>query len=476
MEQREKQEGNANILNNLDQVKVGETTENEHQNIEDAVPKRAGRSQVQFGQLAAQLQAARRALRYPARNVLTGSESPPSIRNEEVRDELFQADALTLNVTRWVRRVLIPLAILAWAGVAILILMAAGYITRTLLLLGIAILLAYALSPLVTFFTRAMPRFLAILIVYLLVFGAIGTLLYFIARTMVDQIGSLSHYLGAILTPGTNGHPSALEQNLHKLGISQGQIASVQAQIISQGGGLAGNIVLILTGVADAALDIILVVIMSIYLMIDGKRVTNWLRQNMPGRLRGRIRFLLDTLQRVVGGYIRGQLFLCTLIGFLVGIGMQIMGVPYALLLGVLAFILEFIPVLGTLVSGAICVLFALTHGWLLAIIVLVYFVFVHIIEGDIVGPRVVGKVIGLHPVVSLVALIVCGELYGIWGVLFAAPVAGVIQAFLIAIWYEWHETHKQEFQAVKHKVNDRVEKNIADKTVDSESETKLLS
>src|SRR5207248_11220574 len=164
-----------------------------------------------------------------------------------------------------------------------------------------------------------------------------------------------------------------------------GQIASVQAQIISQGGGLAGNIVLILTGVADAALDIILVVIMSIYLMIDGKRVTNWLRQNMPGRLRGRIRFLLDTLQRVVGGYIRGQLFLCTLIGFLVGIGMQIMGVPYALLLGVLAFILEFIPVLGTLVSAAICVLFALTHGWLLAITVLVYFVFVHILEGDIV-------------------------------------------------------------------------------------------
>ena len=127
-------------------------------------------------------------------------------------------------------------------------------------------------------------------------------------------------------------------------------------------------------------------------------------------------------------------------------------------------FILEFIPVLGTLVSGAICVLFALTHGWLLAVIVLAYFVIVHIIEGDVVGPRVVGKVIGLHPVVSLVALIAGGELFGIWGVLFASPVAGVIQAFLIAIWYEWHETHRQEFQAAKDKVTEQVEKNIADK------------
>ena len=185
---------------------------------------------------------------------------------------------------------------------------------------------------------------------------------------------------------------------------------------------------------------------------------------------------MLETLQRVVGGYIRGQLFLCTLIGLLVGVGMQIMGVPYALLLGVLAFILEFIPVLGTLVSGAICVLFALTKGWLLAVIVLAYFVIVHIIEGDVVGPRVVGKVIGLHPVVSLAALIAGGELFGIWGVLFAAPVAGVIQAFLIAIWYEWHETHRQAFQATKDKVAEQVEQNIADTPLDPEPEAKLLS
>jgi predicted PurR-regulated permease PerM len=476
MEQRDRQEENAHISSNSDPVKSGEVTESERQNIEVAVPRGASRRQIRFGQVSARLQSARNALRNTPRGVLAGSESPPSKSDEELIDELSEADALNHDVSRWARRVLIPLAILAWAGVAILVLMAAGYLSRTLLLLGIAILLAYALSPLVTFFTRAMPRFLAILVVYLLVFGAIGALLYFIVRTSVDQIISLSNYIGTLLTPGKNGHPSALEQSLHALGISQGQIASVQSEIINQMGGLAGNIVLILTGVAGAALDIILVIVISIYLMMDGKRAINWLRQNMPRRQRGRIRFLLDTLQRVVGGYIRGQLFLCTLIGSLVGIGMQIMGVPYALLLGVLAFFLEFIPVLGTIVSGAICVLFAFTRGWLLAVIVLAYFVFVHIIEGDIVGPRVVGKVIGIHPVVSLVALVAGGELFGIWGALFAAPVAGVIQAFLISIWYEWHETHKDEFQAVKDKVSEQVEKNVADKPVDPQSETQLLS
>jgi predicted PurR-regulated permease PerM len=80
---------------------------------------------------------------------------------------------------------------------------------------------------------------------------------------------------------------------------------------------------------------------------------------------------------------------------------MQLIGVPYALLLGVLAFVLEFVPVLGTLVSGAICVLLTLTRGWVIAVIVLVYFVVIHVLKGDVVGPRIVGKAIGLHPVVS---------------------------------------------------------------------------
>src|SRR5205085_8876215 len=108
------------------------------------------------------------------------------------------------------------------------------YVAKTLLLLVIAMLLAYALSPLVTLFARVVPRFLAILIVYLVVLGAVGTLLYFIVRTAVDQVVSLANYLGAVLTPGKNGHPSALEQALRSLGISQDHIAFARSQIISQ--------------------------------------------------------------------------------------------------------------------------------------------------------------------------------------------------------------------------------------------------
>ena len=379
-------------------------------------------------------------------------------------------------IATWMRRVGLPLAILAWTGVALLILWLAGHVIRTLLLLTFAALFAYALAPAVKLLERVMPRFLAILLVYLVVLGALGVLLYLIVSTAIAQVISLSDYVRFLLTPGKGGQLTPLEQTLRSLGLSQSQIASARDQVVASIEGFAGSVVPLLTGLVGAVLDVILVAVISIYLLAGGSRVSDWLRRNMPDQQQGRMRFLLDTLQRVVGGYIRGQLLLCGLIGILVGVGMQVIGVPFALLLGVLAFVLEFIPVLGTLVSGAICVLLALTKGWVPAVIVLVYFVVVHVIEGDVVGPRIVGKAIGLHPVVSLAALIAGAELFGIKGALFALPVAGVLQALLVAIWTGWRATHPKEFQRAKDDVAEKVEDIVAEKLSDPEPTPKLLS
>jgi predicted PurR-regulated permease PerM len=379
-------------------------------------------------------------------------------------------------IATWIRRVGLPLAILAWTGVALLILWLAGHVIQSLLLLTFAALFAYALAPAVKLLERVMPRFLAILLVYLVVLGALGGLLYLIVSTAIVQVISLSDYVRFLLTPGKSGQLTPLEQTLRSLGLSQSQIASARDQVIAGIEGFAGSVVPLLTGIVGAVLDVILVAVISIYLLAGGARVSHWLRGNMPDQLQGRMQLLLDTLQRVVGGYIRGQLLLCGLIGLLVGVGMQVIGVPFALLLGVLAFVLEFIPVLGTLVSGAICVLLALTKGWVTAVIVLVYFVVVHVIEGDVVGPRIVGKAIGLNPVVSLAALIAGAELFGITGALFASPVAGVLQALLIAVWIEWRATHPKEFQRAKDDFAGKVEEVIAETPGEPEPPPKALS
>jgi predicted PurR-regulated permease PerM len=379
-------------------------------------------------------------------------------------------------VAKWVRRCGLPFALLAWTGVALLLLWLAGHVIQTLFLLTMAALLAYSLAPVAKLLERLMPRVLAILLVYLVVLGVLSALLYVIVRTAIVQFTSLSSYIQFLLTPGENAQFAPLEQLLQSFGITQSQIAAARDQVVTGIESLAGHVVPLLTGLVGAILDVILVAVLSIYLLADGSRVSNWLRGNMPRLQQGRVTFFLDTLQRVVGGYIRGQLLLCGLVGLLVGIGMQVIGVPFALLLGVLAFILEFIPILGTLVSGAICVLLALTKGWLIAVVVLVYFVVVHVLEGDVIGPRIVGKTIGLHPVVSLVALIAGSELFGIPGALLASPVAGVLQALLIALWVEWRQTHPKEFQETKDDVIEETKETL-DKTPDDlEPPSKVLS
>ncbi len=364
----------------------------------------------------------------------------------------------------WARRRDIPIAILAWTALAAVILWGAGHIASTILLLVLAALLAYALAPGVKLLERVMPRFLAILIMYIVVLGVVSLLIYFVVSTAVQQVGTLSTFAQYWLTPKSNGQLTPLEQFLQSFGISQSQIVTVRNQIISSVEGIASSTIPLLTGFFSFLLDVVVVAVLSIYFLIDGSRITTWFRTNMPQAAQAN--FLLDTLQRVVGGYIRGQVLLSLLIGILVGGGLTVFHVPYALLLGVLAFILEFIPILGTLVSGLICTVIALTQGWLIALGVLIYFIVVHVLEGDIIGPRIVGKAVGLHPIVSIAALIAGAELFGIVGALFASPLAGVLQALLIALWIHWRETRPEEFAEAKAGVADRIAESLSDTPV----------
>jgi predicted PurR-regulated permease PerM len=169
-------------------------------------------------------------------------------------------------------------------------------------------------------------------------------------------------------------------------------------------------------------------------------------------------------VNRVVGGYIRGVLTLALLIGVLVGLGLAILGVPYAVLLGVLAFFMEFVPVLGVFISGAASVVIAAVyfHELLRPLLVLAYFVVVHVIEGDVVGPRIMGKAVGIHPATGLIALVAGTEVFGIWGALFAAPLAGLLQAIAVAAWIEFRGGHPKEvLEAVADEAEEHAEKRI---------------
>ena len=356
-----------------------------------------------------------------------------------------RAEREAQHATKWARRRDIPIAILAWLVLSGLLFWAAGYVVRSILVVIVAALLAFALTPAVKLLQRFMPRILAVFIVYLVVLGGISLVLYEIVSTTIGQISSLATSIQGLLTTQGQQQPPLL-QFLQRFGITSEQLRGLEQLIEQQATGIVGGALPLLSGIADFMLNILVVAILSIYLVLDGGRAVNWLRSNAPVMQREHIHFFLDTLERVIGGYIRGQLIMSSTVGLLVGIGMLLLGVPYAVLLGVVAFILEFVPIIGTIISGVLCVLIAFTKGWLIALFVLIYFVVVHVIEGDILAPRIVGKAVGVHPAVSLFALLAGAELFGIWGAVLGSPLAGLIQAVLITVWQDWRANHPEQF------------------------------
>ena len=373
------------------------------------------------------------------------------------RETHLLADSkLDIQTVKWIRRAFITITILGWIALAWVAVQVASHIIQALLLLMIAGLFAYALAPAVHFLERFMPRLPAILIVYLVFLALIIIFFYFAVIATIQQTREMIYAIRNLLAPGRHGQPSPLEHLLGTYGIQHGQIVNSLQQIENWATEFAKNSVSMIRGLLDTLLDTVIVTVLSIYLLIDGSRVANWARSNAPSAARAS--FFLNTMQRIVGGYIRGQVTLAALIGLLVWIGMFFLfHLPYAVFLGFLAFIMAFIPVLGTLISGVVCFFVGFTHGWLIAILVLLYFAFIHVIESELVGPRIVGKAIGLHPVISLFALVAGSELFGIWGALFASPIAGLLQAFIITFWTEWRQSHPEYFRKNTTKLADPI-------------------
>jgi predicted PurR-regulated permease PerM len=374
-------------------------------------------------------------------------------------DQRELSQPATRSVRVWTRRLLILLTILSIIALAAVILWGAGHVITSLLIIIVAALIAYAIVPVIEFFHRIMPRALAILLAYLLVIVILGAILYLVVSTAVVQISAIVHSITIWLTPGKSGKSPLLELLL-KAGLKPDQITALQHQLggslSSIAGSLTSGLVPLLGGVAGGLLNILLTVVISIYMLVDGPRAVAWVRKAAPRSRRSQVGSTIAMLQHVVGGYIRGQVLLCTVIGFLVGLGLFIIGFPYAVLMGVLTFITEFIPVLGTIFAGAVAVLLALTQGWTMTIMVLIFFILIHLLEGYVLAPRLVGKSVELNPAIMLIALTAGAELFGPFGAIFAAPTAGLLQAIFTAIWREYRQTHAEEFLEEGPKITDQ--------------------
>ena len=186
--------------------------------------------------------------------------------------------------------------------------------------------------------------------------------------------------------------------------------------------GAAAPAAAVLSTIFGALVDVVIVLFIGLYLAIKPDLYVNGLLHLLPIAKRPRARDVLHTIGYTLRWLLIGQLTSMIVVGVLTTVGLLLLGVPFGLLFGIMAGVLEFVPTIGPLISAVPAVLFALTQGTSTALYVVLLYAVIQIIEGNVLTPLVLQRAVELPPVLTITALVVLGTLFGFLGLLLATP------------------------------------------------------
>lgn len=311
------------------------------------------------------------------------------------------------------------------------------WLLRDLVLLVItAIVIASAIEPQIAFFIRYhIPRFFAAILVYVIVFGSIFGILFFLFPPIIaDAAGFLSTMPRYLETLNATGSFSTLTNATSLIGTSSNLQSFIQTLFSLQSLFTAGSgsIIQLFVTFFGGIFSLALVIVLSFYFALQDTGVDDFLRLVMPVAYEDYSVDLWKRAQKKIGLWMQGQILLSVIVGILVYLGLLIIGIPYALLLAVFTALAEIIPVFGSLIAGALAVTIAFSHdGVALAAVVLGLYVVVNQFESNLIYPLIVKKIVGIPPLLVIVALIAGYTLAGFLGVLLSVPLAAVVLEFL---------------------------------------------
>jgi predicted PurR-regulated permease PerM len=313
----------------------------------------------------------------------------------------------------------------------------------------VAGVIAYAFSPVVSAVhsrTR-LPRVVIIAIGYVLFLGALAVVAYFAAERAGRELNELTSNGHDIFSTGLHkllGNTIVIAGNAYNVEELSKQLKDALLGMVSS----PTSAVQLAERAVDLALQAILCLIITFYLLLDGHRFGEFALRFLGREQRADTLRLTHRIHTVLGRWLRGQMFLIALVAvvFYVILG-PILHVPYALLLAILSGVLEIIPLVGPIIAAALAgtVTFA-THGTDTTIVVLVVYLIVRQVEDQVVMPLVIGRAVHLHPVITIFAVLVGLSTWGILGGLLGVPVAAAINVTL-------HELYPEETREYSDKV-----------------------
>lgn len=350
---------------------------------------------------------------------------PAAMRDKEPPQNEPEVLVPHASATGWFRSVgILALGIILGLGALSFV----GTFGHALALLLLGVVLAQALAPVVAALARWLPRTLAIILVYLGILLGIVLAAWIVLPALIAQAGSLLQRAPQAI--------EALDDWLSDRGVPDiPDIVNMDSQLLQnllqRAAGLGASLLAIPAGIAAVVLDIGLVLFVSIYWLIDMPNMRRFLLSLLPERRRQWTERLAADMGRAIGGYARGSLLDAGIVGFLSYIGLTIIGVPYALALGVTAAFMEVIPNLGPIIAGTFMVATALAESTTKALITLVFVIVLQQVENQLLVPVVMRGQTHLSPVLTIIAIFAGASVAGLLGVFVAIPLVAAVRVLV---------------------------------------------
>lgn len=314
----------------------------------------------------------------------------------------------------------------SWSIVKLVLILLGFYFIYTvrdiIALFAIVLILVATFSSTVENWSKKITRPGAVVALMLIIVSVILAVIWLVFPPLVNQSAQLIQNI-----PDYFKNIDFVKNNIP-------QIKSSLSSLSGQLGNISSSLINITTGIFGGIVSIITVMVLFVYLLLDKNDVKNTFLSVVPEDKRNIAGDLFRKVAQKAGSWFRGQMLLGFIIGCIDLLGLLIIGVPYALTLAVISALLEIIPTIGPIISGALAALIALSVSPIKAVIVVIMYIVVQQLENTLIVPKIMEKAVGLSPIVIIFAILIGAKLYGILGIILAIP----LTASLMVVAQEW--------------------------------------
>ena len=305
------------------------------------------------------------------------------------------------------------------------------YIIRDIVaILFIAVIITAAIEPIVNRMNqKRIPRSLAVSIIYILLFAIIGSFIYFLIPPLTSQFQDFSQNFPTYIEKST-GFFRGLENlgQSHNLSFTEQNFLQGVSDNITQ---YSLNIFSTTIGVFSGFISILVIMSLTFYMSVKKDGMKNFVIAVTPSKYQNYAVSAAERIKIKIGRWMHGQLFLMFIVFAMDFLALYFLNVPYALILAILGGLSEIIPYLGPIISAVPAILLGFLVSPLIGILVAVAYIIIQQAESHIITPQIMKKVLGLNPIVVILALLIGAKIGGVLGAILSVPIATAASVFV---------------------------------------------